>query len=315
LLIVYSCSTIPESPGFRCQNPEAPQGKLVEMNLQPKNIFGFGLTYPGHIQETQCGYRPGDIPPIFKKNIIALNQSHQPVRLPTTEQIIAALEEIEPGIATRIREEYGDLTIPPMMDYEVELALVLLDDVAWENLPDKTYMPAVGFFLVNDLSARSLAVLGEGMVNKTDYWGISKSFPGFLPAGKKVWIPDIPEANTLFCTPLTTRVNGEIRQQQMAEKQLYTPKELLAFIYANDPADLPAKGDVILTGTPAGVALQVPKWKRCLANFFGIGRFTKLAKLMAAEKDGDLLFLKAGDTVEISGGDLGDITVVINAAD
>ncbi|MBW1893537.1 MAG: fumarylacetoacetate hydrolase family protein [Deltaproteobacteria bacterium] len=284
---------------------------LVDMDLKPKKVFGFGLTYPGHIAETQCGYSPGKIPPIFKKGIIALNPSHDTVYLPTHAQIISALEKLEPGIDTKIKEEYGDIEIPPMVDYEVELAMVLLENVAWEKLPDENYMPAVGYFLANDISARSLAVIGEGMNNRYDYWGASKSFPGFLPLGKKVWVPDVPQANATFCTILTTKVNGEIRQQQTTEKLLYTPKEMLSFIYTGYNSDLPMKGDIILTGTPSGVALQVPKWKRCLANFFGIGRFTKLAKLIEVEKDGKLFFLKDGDRVEISGGVLGSISVAI----
>jgi len=309
--IFFSCSTIPEPPKFLCQNLNAEKGMLVDMDLKPKKIFGFELTYPGHIAETQCGYSLGKIPPIFKKDIITLNQDHDNVYLPSHVQIISALEKLEPGIEIKIKEEYGDKEIPPMVDYEVELAMVLLENVAWEKLQDENYMPAIGYFLANDISARSLAVLGEGMDNRYDYWGISKSFPGFLPAGKKVWIPDVPDANATFCTILTTRVNGEIRQQQTTETQLYTGKEMFSFIYTAYNPDLPMKGDIILTGTPSGVALQVPKWKRCLAKFFGISRFTKLAKLIEAEKDEKLFFLKDGDRVKISGGVLGNISVVI----
>ena len=99
-------------------------------------------------------------------------------------------------------------SLPALLDYEVELGFVLLEDIPWENLKDEQYIPKIGFFIGNDLSARSLAVLGEGKANRYDYWGVSKGFLGFTPISEKVWIPNEFKANSLPCIMIETFVNG-----------------------------------------------------------------------------------------------------------
>ncbi|MCP4132510.1 MAG: hypothetical protein GY754_16170 [bacterium] len=312
VFITLSCSNIPNPPKFHCQDLNSKNGNIITMDLAPKKIFGFGLTYPGHIEETQCSYDASKTPPVFKKSPVSLNPNHDAVNIPTHSQILSAVESLEPGVTAKLEKKYGKEKIPAMVDYEVELGFVLLEDIEWEKLSNAGYMPKIGFFLANDISARSIAVFGEEMKNKYEYWGISKSFRGFLPLGNKVWVPEKLNTNTTYCTTLTTKVNGKIKQKQVTEKQIYTVKKMLGFIYSTHKNDLPASGDIVLTGTPAGVALQVPAWKKCLANFFGIGRFSRLEKLISADKD-EKMFLKDGDRVEVSAGELGTITVVIKS--
>jgi hypothetical protein len=79
---------------------------------------------------------------------------------------------------------------------------------------DPSFIPKIGFFIANDLSSRSLAVLGEGMVNRYEYWGMSKSFSNFLPVSEKIWIPKNLVENGIPCVSLKTTLNNEERQNE-----------------------------------------------------------------------------------------------------
>jgi 2-keto-4-pentenoate hydratase/2-oxohepta-3-ene-1,7-dioic acid hydratase in catechol pathway len=78
-------------------------GELTPFVLQPRKIFGLGLTYPGHIEETQCWFNPSEMPPVFKKDLVSLNPDHSPVKLPSHDEIIVLLEEIEPAARGRFQ--------------------------------------------------------------------------------------------------------------------------------------------------------------------------------------------------------------------
>jgi 2-keto-4-pentenoate hydratase/2-oxohepta-3-ene-1,7-dioic acid hydratase in catechol pathway len=293
---------------FDCLTPEQDGGSLVPLKLNPKNIYGMGLTYSKHIKETASPYDPGTPPVIFRKERISLSSADSKVKLPEQHDVLRKVEQVEPGLSKKLGKKFDKL--PLLLDYEVELAFVLLSDIDWKQMDDTNYAPELGYFIANDLSARSIAVLGEGQTNRYDYWGASKSFAGFLPVGSQMWVPDHQHANSVFATTLTTRVNGEVRQEQSTTDMIYTPKQMLAFIAQKYPNHLPQKGDVVLTGTPGGVAMQVPQWKARLGNLFRVNRFIKLASVIRANKNNDN-FLKPGDEVIISGGILGEVKTQI----
>jgi len=87
------------------------------------------------------------------------------------------------------------------------------------------------------------------------------------------------------------------------------PSQLLAAAAGLAGRDLDA-GDIVLTGTPPGVALKVPRWKRRLGELM-LDRFGKLdaAIDMYAHGAG---FLRPGDQVEVDAGFLGTRTVTID---
>ncbi len=159
------------------------------------------------------------------------------------------------------------------------------------------------------MSERALAVLGEGRSNRYDYWGVSKSFDGFLPTGTHMWRPTEPVHNGLPCVRLRTRVNGQVRQDQHTSDMVYTITELLDAARARAGAPLRA-GTWILTGTPSGVAIATPAWKVNLANLVGLDRFTRLS----AVNDTAARFLKAGDVVEVEAEGLGSVSVTLSAS-
>jgi len=159
----------------------------------------------------------------------------------------------------------------------VELGFVLLENITAVNLENDQFAPKIGFFIANDLSARSLAVLGEGQSNRYDYWGISKSFVGFTPMSNKVWIPNTFKANGLPCIIIETLVNGDLRQQQTTSDLIYTPLQMLQAIH--------------------------------LAGIIGIDRYGKLSS--STSESNIAKFLKNGDEVLVRGKGLGSVGVTI----
>ena len=282
-------------------------GTHVPFEVAPTSIYGVGLAYAGHINETASDFTPGAAPPIFRKDPRALSKDGDYVALPSSEAIFAAADSLEPGLGTKLQSDHPSL--PPLLDYETELAFVLLEDVTPEALGRDEFTPKLGFLIANDLSARSLAVLGEGQPNRYDYWGASKSFPGFLPIASKMWVPSEHKQRGLPCVTIETSVNGELRQQQNTSDLIYTPVEMLRFIHAKYPNQPLRRGDMVLTGTPAGVAMATPRWLVRLANLVGMDRFKKLDATLGKDQS---RFLKAGDEVLVRGEGLGHVTVTIS---
>lgn len=95
-----------------------------------------------------------------------------------------------------------------------------------------------GFTCINDVTARDL--------QKTDgQWGRAKGFDTFCPAG-----PVVAEGLDWRTLQLTTRVNGEVRQQGASTDMNFSIPELLAYISGVMTLE---PGDYVATGTPAGV--------------------------------------------------------------
>ncbi|MFO0580617.1 MAG: fumarylacetoacetate hydrolase family protein, partial [Polyangia bacterium] len=84
---------------------------------------------------------------------------------------------------------------------------------------------------------------------------------------------------------------------------LETPRQMLTRVCAIEGALPP--GTLLLTGTPAGVALSVPRWKRVLGERL-LDRAGRLRAAMASYGAGDR-FLRPGDLVEVRAGFLGSI--------
>ena len=301
-------SRLPSPADFYCLGIQKNEGRLSPLELQPGHIYGIGLTYAAHLRETGTEFDPDKPPPVFKKELISLNRSGEPIKIPARQDLIKCAESIEPGLGKEIDKKFKRL--PPLLDYEGELAFVLLKDVNWQKIDDPDYIPELGYFLANDISARAIAVLGEGRTNQYDYWGASKSFPGFLPIGAKMWVPNIRKPDSILSTVIKTEVNGKVRQSQSTTDMMYTPREMLVFISEKYPDALPQEGDVVLTGTPGGVAMHIPAWKRALADLLNLDRFARLRSVINSNKN-NKKFLKPGDVVTVSGGILGEIETQI----
>lgn len=138
-----------------------------------------------------------------------------------------------------------------LLDYEVELGIVVGKPIT-EPI---TVTPAelaeyVGAFVIaNDVSARDIQ-LPQGQ------WYKGKSYRTFCPVGPYLCIPEPDEVKRWAELRLTLSVNGVKRQDALAGEMVFGPAETLTEFSQLETFNV---GDVILTGTPGGVALQPPK--------------------------------------------------------
>lgn len=297
-------SITPQPAAFECLR--AKDGFFQEHNYKPKQIYAVGLAYANHIAETAQNFVPNADPLIFKKHLRTLTPGGGAVKFPTQEDLLQAADSMTGSLSEELRAKFPALDA--LLDYEVELGFVLLEDVSDADLGEKKFQPKLGFFIANDLSARSLQILGEGMPNRMEYWGMSKSLQAFLPVTGKIWVPRSGAANAIPCVRLETRVNGQIRQSEYTNVMIHTPRRILETVRKNYPDEKLSRGDLVIMGTPGGIALTAPRWKGRLADLLRFDRFTKLKFVLKGDQS---KFLRGGDQVEISGEWLGKITTIL----
>jgi 2-keto-4-pentenoate hydratase/2-oxohepta-3-ene-1,7-dioic acid hydratase in catechol pathway len=281
--------------------PVGGAGELVALP-PPRAIIAAGLTHARHLAEV--GLPKPARPPMVSKAAATWNAEGRAVALPSFGALCAAAELVEPGLGAQLRARYP--TLPAMLDYEVELGMAVLGEATRAQL-EAGALPRIGWFLVNDLTARTLQILGEGQPATAPYWSAAKSFDGFAPVIAQAWVPPTP-VDAPPSVNLRTLVNGQLRQDALASESSFRPSELLAAAAASLGRDL-GPGDVVLTGTPGGVALRQPRWKRRLARM--LDRFGKLDAALQGYVDG-LGFLRAGDRVTVEADHLGARTVEID---
>ncbi len=146
-------------------------------------------------------------------------------------------------------------------DYEAELVIVI-GKTAWNVSEENAQDHIFGYTVGNDLSARDCQFL-------SNQWLSGKSMPDFAPAGPVIVTRDQfdPEkSNRIIC-----RVNGETVQDGYTSDMIFTCRQIVS--NASKYFKL-QPGDLIFTGTPAGVILGKPKGTR--------------------------VWLKKGDVVEVS---------------
>lgn len=132
--------------------------------------------------------------------------------------------------------------ISDRVEHEGELAVVigaLAKEVPVERAMEVVY----GFTCANDVTARDLQI-SDGQ------WARAKGFDTFCPLG-----PVIETDLDLADARIETRVNGEVRQQGSTAQLIHSVAAIVA--HASQAFTL-LPGDVILTGTPAGVGPLEP---------------------------------------------------------
>lgn len=153
---------------------------------------------------------------------------------------------------------FGDsIHLPPQshrVEHEAELAVVIGKRGRWiaaENALDYV----LGYTIANDVTARDLQ-------RRDGQWTRGKGFDTFCPLGP--WIEtDLDPADVL----ISCRVNGEMRQMVSTREMIFPVPQLIAFIASVMTLE---PGDVILTGTPAGVGPLLPGDK-VIVSVEGIG--------------------------------------------
>jgi 2-keto-4-pentenoate hydratase/2-oxohepta-3-ene-1,7-dioic acid hydratase in catechol pathway len=129
------------------------------------------------------------------------------------------------------------LRLSGRVDYEAELAVVVGRRA--RNVPRQAASDFVlGYTCGNDVTARDLQ-------QRDGQWTRSKSFDTFCPLGPWI-VPDLDVSDLA----VRSRVNGELRQDGHTGDLIFSVDDLIAFVTAVMTLE---PGDVILTGTPAGV--------------------------------------------------------------
>ena len=217
--------------------------------IRPRNnIMAIGKNYHAHAKEfAESG---------FDDSQVTVIPEHPIVFTKALSSIIA------PGDAVSLSSDPSGTT-----DYEGELGVIIgtggtkiTKADAWDHV--------YGYTVINDVTARSIQ-------KQHIQFFIGKSGATFCPMGPAiVTIDEVPDVTTCW---LRTTVNGELRQEQQIADLIFDIPTLIEAISASV---LIEPGDVIATGTPAGV---------------GIGFHPPR-------------FLQPGDSIEVSIDQIGTIT-------
>jgi 2-keto-4-pentenoate hydratase/2-oxohepta-3-ene-1,7-dioic acid hydratase in catechol pathway len=136
----------------------------------------------------------------------------------------------------------GDAIILPTQSQQVELEAeltIVIGQMAKNVSEDDALDYVWGFTIANDVTARDLQF-------SDDQWARSKAFDSFCPLGPWIETEFIPDGQMI-----ESRINGEIRQSASIDLMLHNVPKIISYVSHNMTL-LP--GDIILTGTPAGIA-------------------------------------------------------------
>ena len=201
--------------GVACR-PLAEVRPLAPIPAPRRNIFCLGLNYRAHVKEFENSQGLPEAPIVFTKS---------------TTSIAAPGADIP---------AHADVT--EALDYEAELALIVgregrdIDPAdAWDHV--------FGYTAINDVTARDLQKTHK-------QWFLGKSLDGFAPMGPllvhRSAMPAAPEIG------VRSTVNGELRQDDTFDRLIFDVPSIIATLSRG--ATLLA-GDIIATGTPAGVGI------------------------------------------------------------
>ncbi len=181
------------------------------------------------------------LPPVQPGKIIAIGRNYpehakeHDVEIPEVPMIFLKPPSavIGPG---------STIILPPQsaqVEHESELGVVISRSGRWIKQEDvKDHI--LGYTIVNDVTARDLQ-------RRDGQWSRAKGFDTFCPVGP--WIEtDLDPSDIL----ITCRVNGEIRQLSSTREMVFSVMQLIVYISSVMTLE---PGDLILTGTPAGVGL------------------------------------------------------------
>lgn len=188
--------------------------KLLTPIPNPNKIICLAFNYIDHAKEQ--GLQAPDDPAIVLKPRTALNSTDADIEVPD---------------------------FVTQLDYEVELALII--GKTCKNISQEQAQGAVfGYMIFNDVSARDIQF-------KDKQFTRGKGFDSFAPCGP--WITTKDEITNPQNLKLTTKINGEVRQNSSTQQMFIKIPEIVSKISRVMTLE---KGDIISTGTPAGVMLN-----------------------------------------------------------
>jgi 2-keto-4-pentenoate hydratase/2-oxohepta-3-ene-1,7-dioic acid hydratase in catechol pathway len=211
----------------RAALPTAPRLPLSGVRLEapvlrPRKFLGLGASYGSHIQEVAHIMQPPKHQTWFNKQVTCVNGPYDDIHMPRVSNTL---------------------------DYEGELAIIIGAHGRNVKGPAIRQMIA-GFTVCNDVSVREWQMRASTAT-------LGKSFDTHGPLGP--WIVPPDELPNIHKLSLRTWVNGELRQDGNTSDLIYRFGEMieeLTTVFTLEP------GDVLATGTPAGVggARQPPEY-------------------------------------------------------
>ncbi|MEY9857787.1 2-keto-4-pentenoate hydratase/2-oxohepta-3-ene-1,7-dioic acid hydratase in catechol pathway [Catenulispora sp. GAS73] len=203
--------------------PGVPLAELEPLSpvTVPCRVVAQMVNYRSHARES--GFR-GEIPPtFFRKASGSISGPHDAVLRPAHVRLL---------------------------DYEVELGLVLGAPLPVGTTVGEADLPRLvaGLVLCNDVSARDV------QLTKGQFYE-SKSYPTFTPVGPHLVLLDDADFEHLEDLRLRLSVDGELRQDRTVADMIVRPAQALTTLARFQRLD---PGDLLLTGTPGGTALQAP---------------------------------------------------------
>ena len=196
--------------------PGAADLRIGSPVARPSAIVCIGMNYAAHAAES--GSLPPDLPIMFLKTPNTVGGPNDDVDIPRASR---------------------------KTDWEVELGVVIGKRALYLDSPADSAAHIAGYLAANDLSEREFQLEISG-----GQWSKGKSSPGFSPLGPWLVTPDEVDAGNLR---LRSWVNGESRQDSTTADLVFGVDYIiwhLSQFLALEP------GDVVLTGTPEGVALS-----------------------------------------------------------
>jgi 2-keto-4-pentenoate hydratase/2-oxohepta-3-ene-1,7-dioic acid hydratase in catechol pathway len=194
-----------------------------------RSVFCVGRNYRAHAQELAGS--------VFRNSLSA--EDHWPmVFTKLADCVVGPHDTVQlPGAA-----------VSSQIDYEAELAVVI--GRGGRNIARSRAMDHVfGWTVVNDVTARDVQV-------RHHQWDLGKSFDTFCPMGPWITTADELDARS---TRVRSWVNGELRQDASTKDLIF---DIPTLIETCSRGITLHPGDVIATGTPAGVGMgfSPPKW-------------------------------------------------------
>ncbi|WP_018158126.1 fumarylacetoacetate hydrolase family protein [Demetria terragena] len=183
---------------------------------RPSAVICIGMNYAAHAAESNSA--PPELPPIFLK-------------LPNT--VVGPNDDVEiPRGSTKT-------------DWEVELGVVIGRRAAYLDSPEQAMQHVAGYVTANDLSERDFQLKDSG-----GQWSKGKCCAGFSPVGPWLATADEIESSDLR---LRSWINGEPRQDSSTADMIF---DVGTIIHHLSQYLVLEPGDLVLTGTPEGVALS-----------------------------------------------------------
>lgn len=159
------------------------------------------------------------------------------------------------------------IMLPPQsqqVEHEAELAVVIGKRGRWLD-PESAKDYILGYTVANDVTARDLQ-------RRDGQWTRGKGFDTFCPFGPWIETDFDPADAVITCT-----VNGELRQMASTRDMVFPVRQLIAYISSVMTLE---PGDLLLTGTPAGVG-PLKDGDEVVVSIEGLGDLRNLVRVEA----------------------------------